>query len=113
MHPETTPEDIVKDLADCDIIIEEKDILRKSKDGAALLSFKISVKAEDLQKALDPTVWPMRVKVREYVYYPKKKVDDGQPPRQHSSTPPTAPNDIPSVAVNDMIVEGEVTNSKQ
>ena len=78
MHPETTPQDIVNDLADSDITIEEKDIMKKSKDGAALLSFKVSVRADDLQKALDPTVWPMRVKVREYVYYTKKKVDDSQ-----------------------------------
>ena len=106
MHPETTPEDIVKDLADCDITIEEKDIMKKSKEGAALLSFKVSVRADDLQKALDPTVWPMRVKVREYVYYTKKKVDDSQ---QSSKTPkhsqPPASNEVPNVAVNDVNVE--------
>ena len=37
------------------------------------------MKAEDLQKALDPSVWPMRVKVREYIYYAKRhpKQDGG------------------------------------
>ena len=43
----------------------EKDVLKKSKDEAPLLSFKISVRAEDLEKALDPSIWPLRVKVRE------------------------------------------------
>ena len=33
MHPETTPED----LADCDIPIVVKDIVKKPRDGAALL----------------------------------------------------------------------------
>ena len=108
MHPETTPQDIVKDLADCDITIEEKDIMKKSKEGAALLSFKVSVRAEDLQKALDPTVWPMRVKVREYVYYPKKKADDSQPsnkaPQNNTQRAPSAPNEV-RVSVTDMNVE--------
>ena len=30
------------------------------------------MKAQDLQKALNPEIWPMRVKVREYIYYKKK-----------------------------------------
>ena len=76
MHPETTPDDIVKDLSECGINVEPKDIVRKSKDEAPRLSFKISVRAEDLQKALNPSIWPLRVKVREYIYYPKKKPTD-------------------------------------
>ena len=75
LHPDTTQDDIVKDLAESSIIIEEKDVMKKSREGAALLSFKVSVRAEDLQKALDPAVWPLRVKVREYIYYPRKKTD--------------------------------------
>ena len=55
-----------------DIIIEVKDMIKKSKQGSGLNSYKISVKAEDLKKALDPSIWPMRVKVREYIYYPRK-----------------------------------------
>ena len=31
------------------------------------------MKAEDLQKALDPSVWPIRVKVREYIFYAKRQ----------------------------------------
>ena len=34
--------------------------------------YKISVKAEDLQRALDPSIWPLRVKVREYIYYSRR-----------------------------------------
>ena len=72
VHPQTTLEDIVNDLADSDIKIETKDILKKSKDEAPLNSYKISVQASDLQKALNPEIWPLRVKVREYIYYPSK-----------------------------------------
>ena len=71
VHPDTTEEDIVNDLADSGIVIHCKDVIKKSKDEAPLKSFKISVKAEDLQKALDPSVWPLRVKVREYICYSK------------------------------------------
>ena len=30
------------------------------------------MKAEDLQFALDPSVWPLRVKVREFIYYARR-----------------------------------------
>lgn len=30
------------------------------------------MKAEDLSKALDPCVWPLRVKVREFIHYKKR-----------------------------------------
>ena len=96
IHPETTSEDIVNDLAASNIIIEEKDIMRKSKEGAALLSFKISVPAQDLQKALDPAIWPLRVKVREYIYYPKKKTDNEENKKQ----PNPSPNDNASMTPN-------------
>ena len=72
VHPETTVDDIVNDLAESSIIVQPKDIVKKSKDGTALNSFRISVPAVDLQKALNPDIWPLRVKVREYVYYPRK-----------------------------------------
>ena len=44
----------------------------KSKEEAYLKSYKISVKAEDLQKVLDPSVWPLRVKVRGFIHYSRK-----------------------------------------
>ena len=72
VHPDTTPDDIVQDLACSDIIIRVQDIQIKSREEAYLKSYKISVKAEDLQKALDPSVWPLRVKVREFIHYSRK-----------------------------------------
>ena len=92
VHPDTTLEDIVNDLADSDIKIETKDILVKSKTEATLKSYKISVPAADLQKALSPEIWPMRVKVREYIYYSnrskqanpqQRREQHGQPGQHH------------------------------
>ena len=76
LHPETTVDDLIKDLGECGIAVESTGVVKKSKEGAALLSFKISVRAEDLSKALDPSIWPLRVKVKEYIYYPKKKTSN-------------------------------------
>ena len=73
MHPDTVPDNIVMNLTESGIEIEQKDVIKKSRDGSALLSLKVSVKAEDLQKTHSPDVWPLCVKVREYIYYPKKK----------------------------------------
>ena len=78
VHPDTTEEDIVQDLADSDIIINIGDIVQKSKEEAFLKSYKISVKAEDLQKALIPSVWPLRVKVREFIHYSRKTAANHQ-----------------------------------
>ena len=78
VHKATTIEDIVNDLAESDIKIETKDVLLRSKPEANLCSYKISVPATDLAKALDPSIWPLRVRVREYIYYsnkPKKQQD--------------------------------------
>ena len=77
VHPDTTEKDIVNDLKESDIIIETKDVVKKSRPDSGLNSYKISVKAEDLQKALDPSIWPMRVKVREYIYYTRKSPNNG------------------------------------
>ena len=71
----------MNDLKDSDINISENDVVLKSKPEANLCSYKISVPAVDLDKALDPQIWPLRVKVREYVYYsnkPKKQNDQNQ-----------------------------------
>ena len=72
IHPDTTIQDIVADLAESGVIIEEKDVQKKSKPEAYLSSYKISVKAEDLQVALNPSVWPLRVKVREFIHYSRR-----------------------------------------
>ena len=72
VHPDTTIEDIVNDLASSDITIKESDVMKKSNKDAYLCSYKIGVPANDLQKALDPAIWPLRVKVREFIHYAKK-----------------------------------------
>ena len=72
VHPETTVEDFENDLAASDIIIRESDVVKKSNKEAYLCSYKISVPAADLTKALDPSIWPLRVKVREFIHYPRK-----------------------------------------
>ena len=78
VHPETTPDDIVNDLATSGIIITNKDIQKKSKAEATLNSFKISIPAADFEKALNPELWPLRVRVCEYFYNSKK-------PKQHNT----------------------------
>ena len=72
VHPETTTEDIVNDLAASDIHIEAKDIEKKSREEAFLMSYKINVPGDQLTKALNPDIWPLRVKVREFIHYKKK-----------------------------------------
>ena len=72
VHWDTNVDDIVNDLSSSGINIETKDVQLKSKEDAKLRSYKISVPAADLDKALDPGIWPLRVKVREWVYYGNK-----------------------------------------
>ena len=89
VHPDTTIEDIVQDLAYSDIVISNSDIIQKSKEEAFLKSYKISVKAEDLQKALDPAIWPLRVKVREFIHYSRRsaaqRISSGGVPTQQGA----------------------------
>ena len=56
VHPETTADDIANDLAASGINATKNDILKKSRDDAALHSYKISVPAADLQKALSSDI---------------------------------------------------------
>ena len=79
VHPETSIEDIVNDLAESGIVVKDSDIIKKSKEEAYLCSYKISVPAADLAKALDPAIWPLRVKVREFIHYARKRPTTGQP----------------------------------
>ena len=62
----------MNDLAESNISVREADIEKKSREEAYLCSYRISVPASDLQKALDPSIWPLRVKVREFVHYAKR-----------------------------------------
>ena len=72
MHKATTPEDIVEELQYSDIIIAKDDIEEKTREGANVKSYKIAIKAEYLEKSLKPETWPLRVKVRKWVYFPRK-----------------------------------------
>ena len=46
----------------------------------------ISVPVEDLKKALDPTVWPLRVCVREFIHYRKLLSDRNGSKGKNSAT---------------------------
>ena len=58
---DTTKQDIVDDLEEADIKITVGDIVQMSKpnETSNVISFKISVPAEDLEKALDPKELPL------------------------------------------------------
>ena len=87
---DTEKEDIIADLADSDVKIADTDIVLLSKGTPAVVSYKISVNAEDLEKALNPNVWPIRVKVREFIHYKfRNKRQDLR--NQPSSTAETIP----------------------
>ena len=47
VHPDTSIQDIVADLGDSGIVIQEKDVEKKSKEEAYLVSYRIRLKAED------------------------------------------------------------------
>ena len=59
------------------LMITIVDIVQMSKPNETtnVISFKISVPAEDLEKALDPTVWPLRVRVIVFIHYRKQYSD--------------------------------------
>ena len=81
VHPSTSVEDIVNDLKESGIEISNSDVEKKSKPEANLCSYRISVPAALLDKALDPSIWPLRVRVREYIFYsnkPKQQRDSHQ-----------------------------------
>ena len=65
----------------------KRDIKKMSKPEANLVSYKISVKAEDLQKALDPSVWPLRVKVREFIHYARRNPRQQKDQQQQGEGP--------------------------
>ena len=63
----------IEELRYSDITIAKDDIEEKTREGANVKSYKIAIKAEYLEKALKPETWPLRVKVREWVYFPRKR----------------------------------------
>ena len=84
---DTMKADIVDDLAESDIQISIEDIVLMSKGNPSVVSYKVSVKAEDLQKALDPAVWPLRVKVREFIHYRRRQPAAGQSTSRQQAIP--------------------------
>ena len=56
VHPSTSIEDIVNDLKERCIEISKNDIEKKSKPEASLCSYRISIPAALLDKALDPSI---------------------------------------------------------
>jgi len=109
---DTTKEAIVDDLAESDIQVSTDDIVLMSKGNPTVVSFKISVKAEDLNKALDPSVWPLRVKVREFIHYRVRRNPDmrqnlRQDMRQNSSQ---QPDRLPSSDNREIRKSGNVFN---
>ena len=77
-------DDIVKDLEESGIKISVDDVEKKSKPEAHLCSYRISVSVKDLEKALDPSIWPLRVRVREYIHYSNKPKQSGPHSGQNS-----------------------------
>ena len=73
VHKDTTFEDIIEELKYSDIDISKDDIVEKTRERSSVKSFKLSIRAEFLEKALKPETWPLRVKVREWVYFPRKR----------------------------------------
>ena len=67
VHKDTSKEDIMNDLAASNIKVEVKDIMKKSHEDAPLCSYKISVPAEDLEKALSLT--PREPSAKQYFFW--------------------------------------------
>ena len=79
IHPDISVNDIVEDLKTSDIDIKPEDIVcktrvsdeQKQQGHLPLDCYKITVKSEDLEKVMKSEVWPARVKVRQWIHYPK------------------------------------------
>ena len=52
-------------------------------DKVRSLSFKVTIKAEDLEKASNPAMWPYRVTVRRFVNF-RQKLDDEFAPHRNN-----------------------------
>ena len=106
------PKDTIKDLADSEIQISDSDIVLMSKGTPAVVSYKISVKAEDLEKALNPTVWPLRVKVREFIHYRSRDKDQNLHNVRHQPTSTQRNNTRPESRNNGNpgLIDGNIYN---
>ena len=61
----------MEDLAESEIQMSSEDVILISKGNSSVVSYRISVKANDLSKVLDPCVWPLHAKFRESIHYIK------------------------------------------
>ena len=113
---DTTKEDIVEDLEESEIQTSPEDGILMSKGNPSVVSYRISVKAEDLSKALDPSVWPLRVKVREFIHYKKRpplhKTSVTSKPAHISNSVGVSSNPVPNVRLDGIIfnVSNDVTS---
>jgi hypothetical protein len=73
VEPSTTVEDIVEDLSFSEVEVDPNHIVKKTRPESRLDCYRISVKREDLVKALQPDTWPAGVRVREWVHYPARR----------------------------------------
>ena len=55
---------------------------------------KISVLNTDIQKALDPSIWPLRVRVREFVHYSNKPKQSGSLPKNNATNKEITPQTV-------------------
>ena len=110
VDPDISIDDIREDLAASDINVSQDDIEKKTRtseiqhEGRRPLDcYKITLKAEDLDAAMAPDVWPARVRVRQWINYPSKRPpakDDSngrQPTRDSRPTLRRGPPPSPAV----------------
>ena len=65
-------------IVKCDLLTNPTAI-----DNVRSLSFKVTIKAEDLEKASDASIWPYRVVVRKFVNFRKRETDEFAPNDQN------------------------------
>ena len=65
------------DIVQCELLTNANAIA-----NVRSLSFKVTIKAEDLDKASDAAIWPYRVVVRKFVNFRRKEVDEFAPQQQ-------------------------------
>ena len=57
------------DIVKCELLTTQVEQCRK-------LSFKVTIKAEDFEKAKNPAIWPYRVVVRKFVHFRRRAADE-------------------------------------
>ena len=55
------------------------ELLTTKVELARTLSFKVTIKADDFEKAKNPNIWPYRVVVRKFVNFRRREVDEFAP----------------------------------